>query len=337
MTTDLHWGVAMRRVILLPFAAAALAAPAGCNWLTKPSPTPPASRAPVAAVTRPASSFVDYLNTQAGHVQTVRYGDVNLNVSLPGQLVPGMSRGLLVCGKPNNFRLTAGLVVGPDQLDVGSNADEMWMYVKHSSPQYLFCSHAEFARAQHALPVKFEPGWVLQALGMATFDPARTYDVQLDAAKRAYFLKYADTTADGQAVTKVIEFAYDATGGTVPQVRRHVVLSADEKELIAVAVVKKVAEQTVATDRAGGPAVVQVPTEVSLRWPREQVQMDLQLGRLKVNEAMTRAEADALFRRPRQIGAADPVNLAEYVTGQAGRRATGTTRGSPPDHALPRK
>jgi hypothetical protein len=324
----------MRRLVSLAIATAALVVPVGCNWLTRPaSAVSPDRPPPDKVVARPATDFVTYLNRQANYLQTVRYDDVNLNVSLPGQMVPGMSRGLLVCGKPNNFRLTAGLIVGGDQLDVGSNDAEMWMYVKHSETPFLYCSHTEFARTQHALPVKFEPAWVLQALGMATFDPNGRYEVKYDAGRNAYLLKYLDTTADGQRVMKVVEFAYDAAGGSVPQVRRHAVMSADEKEMIAVAVVKRVTEQSFRLP-SGETAVVQVPTDVSLRWPREQVQMDLRLGRVKVNEGMTQDTFDSLFRRPRQIGSADPVNLADYVTGQ---RAVGTGRGGRSADALPRK
>ena len=327
----------MRRLVLLLLATAPLLS-VGCNWFGLRGDDQTGKLTGKGRLDkiqpRPATEFVGYLNRQAGYLQTVRYDDVNLSVSVPNQWVPGLGNGMLVCGKPNNFRMNAKGPVGGTQLDVGSNASEMWMYVKPSDPQFLYCSHTEFPRVQSALPVKFEPAWVLQALGMAEYPADRDYTVQLDEARRVYYLQYPDTTADGKAVRKVTEFAADTVGGSVPQVRRHFVMTADGKKLIARAEVKKTSEQ-VLTDARGGSVAVQVPTEVTLEWPQEQVKMDLTLGKIKVNEPMTQDTYDALFRRPKEIGSARPVNMADYLSSP--RSGGGVSRGSRPDDALPRR
>jgi hypothetical protein len=328
----------MRRALPC-FLAVALATPSGCNWLTGGKAKdgvvadPPRER----PQDRPAADYVAYLNRQAGYLKTVRYNDLNLNVSIPGQLIPGLNNGMVVCGQANNFRMNAKLAVGGTQLDVGSNAQEMWMYVKHSDPQYLYCSHAEFPQVQQRLPVKFEPNWVLQALGMATYDPNRDYTIEPSPRRGAYYLRYTDTTATGEKVLKVTEFAAGTMTGANPQVRGHYVMTADERRvMIAAARILKVSEHTVGTDPvSGGPAVVQLPTEVSLEWPQEKVKMDLQLSQIKVNERMTQQDFDDLFRRPRTIGAAQPVNLAEYLS--ATRSGGGVARAVRPDDALPRR
>jgi hypothetical protein len=298
--------------------------PVGCNWIksrdnTTPQPSPKKN---TPAEVRPAADYVAYLNRQAGYVQTVKYNDLNLSVTLPGQSVPGLNNGWVVCGKPNNFRMNAGLVAMGTQLDVGSNAQELWMYVKPSDPQYTFCSHADFPKYQDALPVKFEPAWVLQALGMAEYDPARRYEVRQDATRGAVYLTYPDTTATGDQVLKVTEFAAsDVSGTAAPQVRRHLVLTPDRSQVIASATVTKVAEKNVGTDPvSGGPAVVKVPTEVVLEWPQQKVKLELQLGQVTVNERMTPDQYDRLFRRPAEIRSAKPVNLADYLAAPRGRK-----------------
>ncbi len=310
-------GFVMRRGVGLLLATATLF-PVGCNWIKSSGGTKtdtPTPKRSTPAEVRPAADYVAYLNRQAGYVQTVRYNDLNLSVSMPGQSVPGLNNGMVVCGKPNNFRMKAGLVAMGTQLDVGSNAQELWMYVKPSDPQYTFCSHADFPKYQDALPVKFEPAWVLQSLGMAEYDPTRRYEVQADAARGAVYLKYPDVTANGDQVLKVTEFAAsDMSGTAAPQVRRHVVLSPDGNRTIASATVTKVAEKTVGTDPvSGGSAVVKVPTEVTLEWPQQKVKMDLQLGQIVVNERMTQELYDNLFRRPAEIRSAKPVNLADAI------------------------
>jgi hypothetical protein len=310
----------MRRVLAILVAAAGVL-PAGCLLPNKSTNTPPAQVGTGKITERPAEEFVGYLNRQAGYAQTVRYNDLDLKVSLPGQgFVPALSNGMVVCGQPNNFRMTAGMALGGKQLDVGANDREMWMYVKMSQTPYLYCSHQEFSQVQDQLPVKFEPSWVLQALGMATYDPHKQYTLRIDEKGRNYQLMYPDVTAGGQRVQKMTEFAADRMTGTVPQVRRHVVMSEDGKKVIAEARVRRVSEQVVGTDpTTRTPVILQVPTELVLEWPQEQTKMDLVLGRITVNEKMTADELDAMFSKPARIGGVSPVSIRDAMTSSRGR------------------
>ncbi|MCU0702793.1 MAG: hypothetical protein MUF18_02260 [Fimbriiglobus sp.] len=307
----------MRRVLAVLMAAAAVA-PTGCNLLpSKPSPSPAIRGGTEKIARHDPQEFVGYLNRQAGYAQTLRYNDLDLKVSVPGQgFIPSLSNGMVVCGQPNNFRMTAGMAIGAKQLDVGANAAEMWMYVKMSQTPYLFCSHQEFPSVQDALPVKFEPSWVMQALGMATYDPNKPYRVEVDEKGRSYQLLYPDTTAGGQRVLKMTEFAADTMSGAAPQVRRHVVMTEDGKKVIAEAKIRKVSEQVVGTDTQKRPVVLQVPTELLLEWPQEQTKMDLVLGRISVNERMTAENLNDLFSKPARIGNATPVNLTDVLYGR---------------------
>lgn len=294
----------------------AVALSSGCEWLNRIKgggrpPLPTTKLEP-----KPATDFVTYLNRQAGYVQTVRYDSVSLKADLPDVRIPipRMGSGILVCGKDRSLRLQAGYAVGGDQLDVGSNAQEMWMYVQKPEPTFLVCSHADFPRVQQDLPVPFEPDWVLQALGLAAFPDRPDYDVELSDKYRCYYLKFDDRAANGQPLKKVIEFAGDEATGTSPQVRRHLVLAqaADTGrwEVVTSADVKQVQSVTVGTDpTTRQPVVVQLPTHLVLEWPKQKVKMDLRLGDLKVNDGKTPA---TMFTRPATLGGANPINLAEY-------------------------
>lgn len=312
----------MRRLLIL-LAAVVGVSPVGCLFSGNGKQPPPPIRGGEKIAEKPAEDFVAYLNRQAGYAQTVRYNDLDLKASIPNQpFIPSLNNGMLVCGQPNNLRMTAGMAIGARQLDVGANASEMWMYVKMSPNPYLYCSHQDFPSVQDALPVKFEPSWVMQALGMATYDPNKQYTMKIDERGRAYQLLYPDTTAGGQRVLKMTEFAADAMSGTAPQVRRHVVYAEDGKKVIAEARIRKVSEQVVGTDpQSRKPIVLQVPTEVTLEWPQEQTKMDLVLGRITVNERMTPTEFDAMFAKPAKIGGATPENLADFFGGGRGRGA----------------
>jgi hypothetical protein len=203
--------------------------------------------------------------------------------------------------------------------------------VKMSDRPYLYCSNQDFPAVQDALPVKFEPSWVMQSLGMATYDIRKQYTLKIDEKGRNYQLMYPDTTAAGQRVLKMTEFAADRMSGSVPQVRRHVVMTEDGKKVIAEARIRRVSEQVVGTDpETRTPVVLQVPTELVLEWPQEQAKMDLVLGRITVNERMTTDEYNAMFAKPSRIGGASPENLTEVFGGGRGRALSR-------DGALPRR
>jgi hypothetical protein len=290
----------------------------GCMGLQTTKGPGPKGTGPI--VKKDSTHFVKYLNSESSYLQSVRYDDVSISAKIPGQAVPRLSNSMVVCSKPNNFRMTAALAFGGgDQIDVGSNPKEMWMYVKMAKTPYVYCSQSDFPKVSEGLPVKFEPEWVMQALGMSRYDPNRNYEVTINNRDRTYQLSYADVTATGQNVVKVTEIAADQMSGFYPQVIKHSVLSADRKTVIAEARVTKVSEQIVGRDpTTKQPYVVKVPTELSLEWPKEKVQMVLHLGKITVNEKMTDEQFQNMFNKPRSIGNASPVNLAEYSSDARG-------------------
>lgn len=259
----------------------------------------------------PAEKFVAYLNTQAGHLKTVRYDDVSLKATDEKGELPRLNEGTLVCSRPRNFRVISGHVLTPGtEVDVGSNDREFWMYVKRPQQTYVYCTHEDFARGKASLPVPFEPAWVLEALGMNTYDPAAAYTVEPSTKERAYLLSFDTKTPAGEAVRKTIVFAGDRAAGDRPQVLRHIVQDANRK-VVATADVKEVKNVTTGTDPVTGNSVtVQVPTRVVLEWPQQKFKMELVLGRAKVNEPLSQKDADYFFNRP-EIRGANPVNLAE--------------------------
>src|SRR5207248_594607 len=63
-------------------------------------------------------------------------------------------------------------VTGPE-IDLGSNDELFWLWVRRNNPPTLYyCRHAQFATsaAKQLMPV--DPDWLLDALGLASFDPA---------------------------------------------------------------------------------------------------------------------------------------------------------------------
>ncbi len=317
----------MRRIVPLLALATALGSLAGCAWLDKMRPDPKNPTGTGALKAKKPEEFVSYLNRQSGYINSVRYDDVGLKATIPGQpWVPALRSGLMVAQKPKNFRMQSGFALGGDQLDIGSNAQEFWMYTKQPKPTFLFCSHTDFPKVQDDLPVPFEPDWVLQALGMSTYDSTKNYEVEIHEKNRAYYLKYEDTTPAGQKVMRVTEFAADATEGNQPQVRRHMILAQTKTgwQTNMIAEIHKVSVVDAGNDaQTGQRAYVQVPTDVTLEWPQQKVKLALSLGKPQLN---TREEA-VLFSKPAKIDNASPVNLADY---RSNGSPSGLIRGATP-------
>lgn len=323
----------MRPVARLLLPALLLFAPAvGCEWMEKMKTSKDGlTRAggPVSPAT--SSQLVGYLNTQASQLQSIRYTNVYIDVKLGGGPSIALNDSSLVCAKPRNFLLVGGRHIAANLVNIGSNDREFWMYTKVPDKTYLYCSHAEFPQAGRQLPVPFDPDWVLQALGMTTYDPNVAYKVDTDQKNGEHRLSWDTTTPQGVPVRREIVFSGWETTGKQPQVKRHVIYSSANK-VIATAEVREVAAVKVGRDpQTGKDAFVQVPTVVTLSWPQQESRMDLDLKKPTVNERMSESEIRTLFARP-AIDGTNPINLAD-----ARFTPSSNIRGATPGDLPPRR
>ena len=299
------------RIVLLLAAAA----PAGCEWMRNGRDqqlvprvgTPPV---PVQEDVQPAQ-LVGYLNQQAEALRTVEYTDVVLSATEAGRDYPTLRDCSLHAARPRNFRLRCGTLVTSQELDLGSNDREFWMYAKRlDGPNYFYCSHEDFGKRGVHFPIPFDPDWVMMALGMTTYDPAGKYTTDVNRANGSYLLRQQTTTRQGDPITKVTWFNVDYQSGQRPVVRGHVVYDANRQQVCS-AEIKAVRTLTRDKNPAIGPAdFVQVPTHVVLNWPQQKFRMELKLAGERVNEDLGDRMA-ALFTMPK-IGGANPIDLARY-------------------------
>src|SRR4029079_6151954 len=142
------------------------------------------------------------LNQQSAAIQSVEFDSVKASTASGPLLQQAVSvEGELYWAKPRMFRMRAGLKLSPEEIDVGSNAQYFWMYVKRAQdPNFVFCSHDDYAAGKVNLPIPFDPEWVLQALGMTTYDPSAKYTVELRQREREYALVSEGKTPQGVPV-----------------------------------------------------------------------------------------------------------------------------------------
>ena len=75
--------------------------------------------------------------------------------------------------RPRRFRLRAGTGLTGPEIDVGSNDELFWFWLRRDQPPAVYyCRHDQFAACQARQTLPFDPAWLIEALGMAEFDPA---------------------------------------------------------------------------------------------------------------------------------------------------------------------
>jgi hypothetical protein len=256
------------------------------------------------AETPTAVALVEHLNRNSRQIQTLECLELDMDCR---QKMTGFAlRGKLVCQKPRNFRLLAE-VMGNQQVDLGSNAQEFWFWIAKADPPYQFhCSYADFARGGIRLPFPFQPDWMMEALGMGEYGPPENY--QLRVNRDTLELVENARSAQGQPVQKVTVVARNRG-----QVQSYILLDANRKEICAGHV----------TDwqQVGGAVV---PKRVRLEWKSEGIELKLKLDEVAVNRQLDNNRATVLFTRP-QLANIQSYDLARGPDGQI-RRAGGVAR-----------
>jgi hypothetical protein len=269
--------------------------------------SPDQSRIPVEKPT--TAQLVEYLNRNAQQLQSIECMDLELDCKVGNQ--PFGMQAKMACQKNKNFRLIA-TALGNSQADMGSNDQEFWYWIAKADPPYLvYCSYADLAHGVQ-LPFPFQPEWVMEALGMADYDPAGNYSLATRGS--TFELVQQSVSAQGQPVRKVTVFnnARDAR----VRVRAHLLLDDKGKEICS-AYINDV--------QSVGGAVV--PSKFILTWPAQRMELKMKLNNPVVNR-LDQARAGGLFVRP-VLANVQTVDLARTQYG-------GTSQLSPTGGTLPR-
>ena len=113
------------------------------------------------------TQVIDVVNDNSARVQAL--SATRATITTPG--LPSLNANIAF-QRPRSFRLVAQKFMSPE-VDLGSNDELLWFWLKRAQPPaLLYCRHNEFAvsSARQVMPV--EPEWLIEALGIVTFDPA---------------------------------------------------------------------------------------------------------------------------------------------------------------------
>ncbi len=244
----------------------------------------------VNTTTPTATNLVEYLNNNAKGIepgQAISCTNVTIDVNADGQKI-GVG-GKMICQTPRNF-LLSGVVLGSPAVDIGSNDKEFWYWIRENKPPYLFhCSYDDLARGTN-IPFPFQPDMVVNALGLAHYDPVKQYDIKVVDDKRGH--KAIEMTEQARSprnepIQRVTVFAFHQAQPPQPQVIAHVLKNAQGK-VICIANIRSVQRL--------GPKDAIIPREIVFDWPEMKLQMKMKLENPRL-VAMPETRAAETFTR----------------------------------------
>ncbi len=275
----------LRGAWILGLLVASLSASgASCPLIVRQYTQPiPRALPPQATLTQ----IIDVVNDNTARVQSL--STTRATISTPG--FPALNANIAML-RPRSFRII-GEKFGT-QLDVGSNDELMWMWLRYSQPPALFyCRHDQFAAsaARQIMPV--EPDWLVEAFGLVTFDR----NAQLQGPTPVGNGRVEVRSRQGEPGRETARITIiDASTGLV--LERHVY---DEQgQLVASAVLSKHVQ-----DPATG---AKLPRHIQIQWPPAKLELTVDMTEISVNQ-LTGNPAE-LFAKPSYSGYTE-IDLAQ--------------------------
>lgn len=229
----------------------------------------------------------------------------------------------LAVERPQRMRLIAkATALTGAEFDFGSNDELFWFWVKRPQPPALyFCRHDQFdySSSRNVLPV--DPDWLIEALGIVTFDPAEQHQGPFPVGKGNIKVCTIVQGPTGQ-LTKVR--VIDSAHGWI--VAQHI-YDANGQRL---------ASATASGHRRDPQSQAILPRHVEIQWPQTNFSLKIDLGDVTVNQLAT--GDGQLWTKPEYPGWPD-VDLAtvQLSVGPDGNTViTPVNTQSPPARPQPR-
>jgi hypothetical protein len=170
--------------------------------------------------------------------------------------------------RPRRLRLRAGMTLTGPELDVGSNDQLFWVWIRRNEPPaLLYAHHEQFQNSPVRQTLPFEPEWLIDALGLAEFDSRLPHQGPYARAAGQVEIRTVRETPQGMQ-TKVT--VVDAVRGCLLQQS----IYDNQGRLLATAD---------SVQHRRDPSGVIMPGVVSIRSVPAQLAMRLDLGAVEIN------------------------------------------------------
>jgi hypothetical protein len=216
----------------------------------------------------------------------VSYQTTNATITVPG--TPGVPalRGNIAAQRPGRVRLEASTALTGKEVDLGSNDELFWVWLKRSEPPALYLSrHDRYAgsAAQQFLPI--EPQWLLDALGLAELRPTDFHEGPTPIGKARVEIKSVVQSASGPLTKRTV---IDARKAWV--VEQHVY---DRNGTL-------LASAAARSHRYYEGVGVSLPQEIDIQIPATGLSLSIDVGTVTINGPM---DNQALWTLPAPPGA----------------------------------
>jgi hypothetical protein len=170
--------------------------------------------------------------------------------------------------RPLRFRLRAGTGLTGTEIDLGSNDELFWFWLQRNQPPGIYyCRYSQLATSP-ARQMPLEPGWLIEAMGVAGFDPALPHQGPVALPNDRLRIDTIRNTPDGP-VTKIT--IIDGSQGWILEQQ---VFNA-RRQLLA---------SSVASGHRRDPlSGLVMPTVVNINCPPAQLAMRIDLGNVEIN------------------------------------------------------
>lgn len=236
----------------------------GCAWL---SPPPPRYALPQALPQTPTlDQVIQVVNANGSQIHSFSTDAATL--SIPG--IPSLRSTSVAFERPRRLRLRAGTGITGTELDLGSNDELFWIWVKSVPPLY-YCRHDQFASspARHVLPI--DPEWLIEALGIVELDPTLAHQGPTPIPGGRLEIRTQRQGVDG--LTTKITLVDAATGVVVEQQAYDA-----QGHLIARA--------SASHHRRDPLSNLVMPRIVEIECPKAQFSMRIDLGNVSINRPL---------------------------------------------------
>ncbi len=272
-------------VLLLLFVASG----ASCPWMLRPP------GAPIPEVLPPAATLDQLIAAVNENTARAKTGvTTQAYLSVPG--APRLSADLAF-EAPRRFRLKGRTALTGDEVDVGMNDELFWLWVRRSVPPAMyFCRHDQFAASNARGMMPVEPDWLIEALGLTTFQPYEEHQGPFPVGAGRLEIRTRRRTSLGE-MTKV----------TIVDAQRALVLA----QHLYDAQGRSIATAITSSHIRDGLSGVNMPRQIELQLPTTQLQMridvvDWQINTLGPAEAGIFSKPDYTERGFQNIDLADP-------------------------------
>ncbi len=228
----------------------------------------------------PFPDLVAYLNRNIDRIDAWRSDKVTLKAH--GSILLPSLNAMMAVERPRNFRLQ-GTVVNSNVVDLGSNDERFWFWMKNDKePGIVTARHDCLRAAQQRLPLPFEPDWLIEALGVIPLDPDEIKFERHESDPKKCLFRRRRKGPDGASLDLVT--TVDTCQGTIIS------------HSLADRAGNFVALARMSEHLHDGKTGILLPHTIELSWPQEKLGLTIRAGAIEVNPVTLPAKQ---FEMPR--------------------------------------